>query len=130
MLRPLPAVTCPELPGVANLRRTGFNAHAVVVEDTAVLHLQGELDMATAGLLRRVLDEAMAEDVTGLLLDLTDLTFVDSSGIGLFVSAARQAQVGGRSFTLRHPTPMVLKALRLTGVDHQLLVEPTGPAAN
>ena len=48
--------------------------------------------MATASHLRHALDDAMTEDATGLVVDLTVLTSVDSTGISLFLSACRQAE--------------------------------------
>ncbi len=95
--RCLDARTFPEVSSAADaaavkLRRTGFNVQEVVGDDSVVLHLQGELDMATAAHLRHALDHALTGDATGLVLDLTDLTFVDSTGINLFLSASRQAE--------------------------------------
>lgn len=109
MIEPFPSVPGAEPSAATNLRRTGFNARAVVADDTVIIHLQGELDLATAGHLRRVVDASMADDATGLVLDLTDLTFVDSTGITTFLRAGRQAENHGRSFTLRHPSRAVLK---------------------
>ncbi len=126
----------PKIPGAADaaavkLRRTGFNVQEVVGGDSVVLHLQGELDMATAAHLRHALDQALTGDASGLVLDLTDLTFVDSTGINLFLSASRQAEDRDRSFALRHPSRMVRKSLRLSGVARQLKVGPTDhPASN
>ena len=119
----------PELSGVADatagkLRRTGFNVQEEVDDDSVVLHLQGELDMATAAPLRRALDHALVGDATGIVLDLTHLTFVDATGISLFLSACRQAEDLGRCFALRHPSRMVLKTLRLSGVARVLEVGP------
>ena len=104
----------------ASLRRTGFNAQTVVFKGTAVLYLQGELDMATSGQLHDAVDGAMAEEVTGVVLDVAELTFVDSTGIGHLVSAKRRAEDDGRTFVLRNPTRAVHKTLRLTGLDQRL----------
>lgn len=129
MLEPLPKLSGAADPAAGQLRRTGFNVQEVVGDDSVVLHLQGELDMATAADLRHALDRALIVDATGLVLDLTDLTFVDSTGISLLLSASRQAKDHDRTFALRHPSRMVRKILRLSGVARQLKVGPTDDPA-
>ena len=105
------------------LRRTGFYVEVNEVEGSVVLRLEGELDTATARELRAALATAMATDATAVVLDLSGLSFIDSTGIAVFLAACHQAESHGRSFTLRHPGRMVLKVLHLTGVDRLLAVE-------
>ena len=124
MLEPFPTISGAADEAAVKLRRTGFNVQEVVGGDSVVLHLQGELDTATAAHLRHALSRALSGDATGLVLDLTDLTFVDSTGINLFLSASRHAEDRDRSFALRHPSHMVRKSLRLSGVARQLKVGP------
>jgi anti-sigma B factor antagonist len=81
----------------------------------AILHLIGELDLATAPQLDEVMAATKAEHI---VLDLTDLSFIDSSGISLLVVALSDQ----RDVTLRNPQPNVSRVLELTGLDH--LVEP------
>ena len=106
----------------SSLLRTGFNVEAEIAERTVVLHLRGELDMATARQLSAALLTAMAGEVDAVALDLSRLTFVDSTGIAVFLSAGRRALAEGRSFSLHHPSRMVAKTLHLTGVDRLLNV--------
>ena len=125
MLEPFPTAADAAPSAAANLRRTGFNALAVSGGPNVVVHLQGELDMATADRLRQVLDGAMTRDADALVLDLTHLTFIDSTGIGVLVGASQRARRHGRSFVVRHAGRSVLKTLRLTGLDEQL--QPMSP---
>lgn len=55
------------------------------------------------------------------------VTFVDSTGLGVFVAASRRAARIGCSFVLRSPRPNVLRTLRLTGIDGRINIE-TGDA--
>ena len=115
-------------PGAADgpgplLRRTGFYAEVHEVGQSVVLRLEGELDTATARELRAALATAMAGDASSVVLDLAGLSFIDSTGIAVFLAAAHQAESQGRSFSLRDPGRMVLKVLRLTGVDRLLSVD-------
>ena len=105
------------------LRRTGFYAEIHEIDQTVVLRLEGELDTATARELRAALATAMASDATSVVLDLAGLSFIDSTGIAVFLAACHQAESRGRSFSLRDPGRMVLKVLHLTGVDRLLAVE-------
>jgi anti-sigma B factor antagonist len=76
-----------------------------------VLHLAGELDLATAPQLDEAISSTVAEH---LVLDLSDLSFIDSSGISLLVVAIGDE----RPVTLRNPQPTVSRVLELTGLDH------------
>ncbi len=105
------------------LRRTGFHVELNEVDTTVVLRLEGELDTATARELRAALDSAMAGEATAIVLDLAELSFIDSTGIGVFLAASHQAETRGRSFALRHPVRMVRKVLHLTGVDRLVTIE-------
>ena len=112
----------------SSLLRTGFNVEVEIAERTAVLHLRGELDMATARQLSAALLTTMAGEVDAVALDLSRLTFVDSTGIAVFLSAGRRALAEGRAFSLHHPTRTVAKTLHLTGVDRLLEVTPEAAA--
>jgi anti-sigma B factor antagonist len=112
------------VPGDAELRRTGFSAVADTSDRATVLKLQGELDVATAPALEEAVAMAFAAHPSSLVVDLTDLSFLDSTGIRVLVSAGRRADESSCSLVLLAPTPQVLRVLRLTGVDRLLAIEP------
>lgn len=85
------------------------------------LRLRGELDLSTTGDLQRVLDGACGCEE--ILLDLSDLSFIDSSGISLFLTAHKRATADGQKFVLRFPAPSVLKAFEVGGVADVLVIE-------
>lgn len=107
----------------ASLLRTGFLTSAGGTDDTMVLRLKGELDMATAPGLGRALDTALDGRPSTIALDLTDLTFVDSTGIRVLITGCRRAGVQGCAFVLRSPRRSVLKAIQLTGLDRLMAIE-------
>jgi len=109
------------------LLRAGFRADVDDTGGCVVVRLQGELDMATAPGLSRVLNHSLDAKPSALTLDLSDLTFVDSTGIGVLITACRRAGAQGCAFSVRSPQRAVLRALRLTGVDRVLAVA-AGPA--
>jgi anti-anti-sigma factor len=88
------------------------------------LEVSGEVDLAVADELHEaamgVLDDA---DVTTLRVDMTGVTFLDSSGLGALVRARRDAAERGVSVVLVNPTSTVRKVLTITGLDDAFEVE-------
>jgi anti-sigma B factor antagonist len=89
----------------------------------AIVRLSGEIDISTISSVRLVVQELLETDIESIVLDLSDVRFMDSSGIGILVAAHRRAQARGTALTLRHPTPIVAKVLALTHVDQLVTVE-------
>jgi anti-sigma B factor antagonist len=113
----------------STLLRTGFHAGAGDDEaGTIVLKLQGELDMASAPALSRALGTALDAQPAVLTLDFSQLTFLDSTGLRVLITACRRATAEGRSFVIRSPSRSVLKTLQLTGVDQLMVIELPPPA--
>jgi len=85
-----------------------------------VIRLSGELDMVSVERVRSVVEGALTAEDDRLAFDVSELQFMDSSGIALLVSAARTA----RQVELRHPTPIVRRLIELTGLTELLLMVP------
>ena len=83
--------------------------------DGSLLHLSGEVDSATMPQLERRLAESVAKaaDVT---LDLSELNFMDSSGLKLLVQVAHQLEGSGKLILLA-PSGIVRRVLELTQLD-------------
>lgn len=76
----------------------------------------GEIDFATAPILRDGLLAALRERVPSVLvLDLADVTFLDCAGISALVIARRTATQIGIELRLTRPQPIVRRILDLTG---------------
>jgi anti-sigma B factor antagonist len=88
-------------------------------ERDGVLHaisVQGELDLATANDLERELVRVEGSDALSIVLDLSGLQFIDSTGVRLLISAhARSRADSNRLTLLRGPKP-VQRVLELTGI--------------
>lgn len=91
-------------------------------ENRLVFCLEGELDMASAPALRDAFAEHRAEDVT---LDASGLTFVDSTGLSVLLSANRRWQDEGRSLRITNPSRPLRRLLELAGVDHVFEIDET-----
>jgi anti-sigma B factor antagonist len=78
------------------------------------ISLHGELDAATADDLQVVLDAA-TQGAGDVVLELTGLTFMDSSGLHALLRAAEQLEGRGR-LVLHHPTGPVRRVLDISGI--------------
>lgn len=72
-----------------------FAVERSTVQDRAVLHVHGELDIATAAELAEAVEVALLEAPPGLVLDLSPTVFVDSSGCRQLAVSARRAASRG-----------------------------------
>ncbi len=92
--------------------------------DTRRIRLAGELDLANAKALDAELSEALADGQCQVLVDMRELTFIDSTGIAIVVAALSQAGDGKRLRFIPSSAPAVSRVLSLTGVAERLpLVE-------
>jgi anti-sigma B factor antagonist len=81
------------------------------------LLLTGELDTATAVLGRRQLRGALRAGRGTLILDCSGVQFIDAAWLGVFLSTSRYAGQLDRNVTVAVPSPQVLRALRLVGLE-------------
>ena len=85
------------------------------VEDVIIVDLEGRLVMGVGDeLLRDVMNQIVAEGWTKIVLNLRDVTMMDSSGIGEVLSSWKLAQRFGGAVKLLRPAPSVKRTLRLT----------------
>lgn len=92
--------------------------------NAATVVIAGELDHCAAPQIRRQLDEILGDPcVTRLVLDLENLTFMDSSGIGVLLGRLRILQTRGGSMCVRGMKPAVEKLFRLSGLHQVIGVE-------
>lgn len=93
---------------------------------TAVV-LQGELDIATLGDAEREIDAAERDAPDVLLVDLSQLTFVDSSGVRLVLLADARARAAGRRIVVRLGDGPALRVFRALGLTDKLDVLRADP---
>jgi anti-anti-sigma factor len=82
--------------------------------------LDGELSHATCAPVMELLSDAVNRGETRIVLDLGDLGFCDSAGLGLFVQLNRRTAEKGGWLRLAAPTPFVAKLLAMTNLDRAL----------
>ena len=75
--------------------------------DRATVYLRGELDMLGVDRARRAIEEAEASPASLLVLDLSELDFIDSTGLEVMLRAARRAHDEGRRLIVARPSRYV-----------------------
>ena len=94
------------------------------LKEHAYVVLTGELDGATAPFLVRTLVE-VNETVEGdLVLDIKKLSFIDSTGLSVFVSQHKNLSAKGRKLVIYAPTAMTRRLFQITGLEEVLTIEP------
>jgi anti-sigma B factor antagonist len=88
-----------------------------------VLALSGELDAVSAPVLKRCLSELATDSRARVVLDLSELSFVDSPGINVLLAAKKAAQDEGRLLILRRPTAQVQSVFAVLALSEWLTLE-------
>jgi anti-anti-sigma factor len=82
------------------------------------LQPRGEVDMATVAAFERALERGLDTE-RDLVVDLSELTFIDVAGLRVLAVAADRLGREGRRLILTRPNPNVIRLLRLAGLgDH------------
>jgi anti-anti-sigma factor len=89
-----------------------------------IVWLQGEHDLSTDDALCMTLARAIALDGAGLVLDLSEVSFIAVSTLRVIVRAQEFLQDRLRSLTVRSPSPCARRAIRACGLDELLGAKP------
>ena len=92
---------------------------AIVVSDplSAAVVLDGEIDISTCPAVRRLLMAAVSGGDVHLAVDMSGVTFIDASGIGVLVAAANRARQAGGGLSLLAPSWQVRRLLDVFHLD-------------
>ncbi|MFH0916018.1 MAG: STAS domain-containing protein [bacterium] len=94
-----------------------------VGEDAVVVHVGGDLDVYTAPRLKESLTQAIANGGR-LVLDLSEVHFIDSTALGVLVNTQQQTQSTEGELRLVVDDPYLLKIFRITGFDGVFSIFP------
>lgn len=95
---------------------TGLDVEAWVDGGRGVVELCGEVDAYTAPSLRLVLEELPVPARYRVVVAMSQVPFMDSSGLGVLVGAAKRARNGGGALALAGCQERILRVLRITGL--------------
>jgi anti-sigma B factor antagonist len=90
---------------------------AVSDPPSATVVLDGEIDIATAPAIRRLLLAAISGGDVHLTVDVSGVTFIGAAGIGVLVAAANRAREAGGGLSLLAPSPQVRWLLDVLHLD-------------
>lgn len=95
-----------------------------VCDEEMVVKLLGEMDHHNAKELRGEVDSLILEyRPQRVVLDLSEISFMDSSGLGFIMGRYSLAKELGASLVLRAPTPAVMKIITLAGMERMIKIE-------
>ena len=88
------------------------------------LVLAGELDIASAPILETAISSLCENGTARIVLDLSELTFMDSTGLRALLAADKLCAANGQTFSVTGATAPVQRLFELTGVSSALQFEP------
>ena len=91
-----------------------------------LISLCGEIDLANAHVAETALREAVEEEPEQIVVDMRELSFIDSTGIACLVSFLRDDEKSDRLRFIHSPFSAVARVLQVTGVDTKLREAPAG----
>jgi anti-sigma B factor antagonist len=89
-------------------------------DEVHTISVSGELDLATVEGVQRELQRVEATDVKAIVLDLSGLTFMDSSGVRLVVRADARSRADSERLTLLRGPASVQRVFALSGFEDRL----------
>jgi|SRR5436305_1623540 anti-sigma B factor antagonist len=113
----------PALDGVAGIREDPI-AGIARSDGATVVSLAGELDLYNAQTVREALLRCCGEAPERLIVDLSEVKFIDSTALGVLIEA-RSRMANRRSFMLAAPALETRRALEISGLDRHFAVHDT-----
>ncbi|MGW0802403.1 STAS domain-containing protein [Nonomuraea sp. NPDC002799] len=99
------------------------NAHSPTA---TVIRLHGDIDIFSSETLRQRLLTALSTCESTLICDLSDISFIDTSGLGVLMGIRRRAKAMGIVLALTAPTGYTSELLHVTGLDRSLPIYQRG----
>ena len=93
-----------------------FAVASKVADGEATVSVRGEVDVYTAPQLRECLYGVVVDGNRRVVLDLSAMSFIDSTGLGVIVGTLKRLREGGGDLVLRSPSRSTRKVLEITGL--------------
>lgn len=88
----------------------------------AVIAVVGEVDAASADVLRTAVFEAIDGGQTNLKVDMSEVSFIDSSGLRVLIAGYKAAETAGGAMRVQSPSEAVVRLLEITGQLERFVV--------
>jgi anti-anti-sigma factor len=92
---------------------------------TAVFQPAGRLNMVAAPALKSQIEESVGSGRDRIVVDFSDVVFIDSSGLGALIAGLKATRQSGGDLRIAHVPEQVMTVLRLTNLDRVLRAHPT-----
>lgn len=93
--------------------------------DRTVVEVRGEIDVYTAPVLREELTSLVDSEHTNLVVDLTQVSFMDSTGLGVLVGGLKKVRTLGGDLSLVIDQESILKVFRITALTQVFSIHST-----
>lgn len=97
-------------------------------ENEYVVKLNGEIDVYTAPKLKEKLLPIAEKNNITIKIDLAKTTYIDSTGLGVFISAYKKTQENNSKLELIHVNDRVLRLFKVTGLDRIMHIQEDSTA--
>ena len=115
---------CAAIPRITYDGGIGMGIRITSAEGVVNAYLLGDIDHHTAKEMRAVIDDALESGSPKLLvLDFRDVSFMDSSGIGLVMGRYKAVQAIGGELRIANPAAHIRRVMRLAGLDRLAAIE-------
>jgi len=102
-----------------------FEINQTEHDGVPILHVRGEIDVATAPQLRDHLQSCVAKNKSTIIVDLLAVTFLDSTALGVMVGGLKRCREGGGDLHLVIAEPRILKVFEITGLTEVFAIHST-----
>ncbi len=99
------------------MQSISLKARSERLDGTHVILLEGEADAFTAPVAKDALENALRAEENVIVIDLTGVTFIDSTMLGIFIDASRLLRARGGVFGIACADEHIKKVFRITGLD-------------
>jgi anti-anti-sigma factor len=108
-----------------------FGVDVTREDRVSTVRVRGEIDLAAAERLERALQSVQDEPSEVTIIDLREVTFIDSTGLSTITSADARARTDGRELRIVRGSEQVQKLLHVTGMDKilPLVDDPSEPVS-
>jgi anti-sigma B factor antagonist len=106
-----------------------LSIETTTTDGVGIVSARGEVDLSTADSLRTAIEDTLAAGHARVVVDLTDVEFIDSAGLGVLANSHKNAENTGTAFVVVTDRQAVLRPLEITKLVNVLNVHPTLEAA-
>jgi anti-sigma B factor antagonist len=102
-----------------------FELESILAGNCAVLRITGEIDVYTAPELRERVIHLIDGGTRHLIIDLRQVTFLDSTGLGALVGSLKRLRTHGGSLKLVTSAERIMEIFRITGLNRAFALYPS-----